>query len=407
MSSKRLFYVVDDRIEIVETFVAMLSSAGHDASGSTSVHHALQDIIRLKPDCVLVDLMMPELDGIAFCQEIRRHPGLDRTKFVVVSGKPYDFDRRQAAAVGAAGYITKPVRLDFVQHLEKMLADRAELRFWGVRGTLPVPGSRALRYGGNTSCVTLSLENDRLFILDGGTGIKELSNHLLARKGRISAKIFITHPHWDHINALPYFTPFYMQGNEFEVLGAVHGELTMADLFGAQMSGVYFPVTTREFAARISFRDLREQEFEIDGVAVRTMLLCHPGICLGYRFTVQGKSVCYVTDQELFPPSRPEHDPQYVDRLTDFVRDADVLITDTTYSDEEYRSKIGWGHSCISAAATLADRAGVKELCLFHHDPDQTDADIDRKLASTQELLRELHSPTICRAPAEGDTILL
>jgi phosphoribosyl 1,2-cyclic phosphodiesterase len=381
--------------------------AGYAAKGSTSPVDAIAEIVREKPDCVLVDLMMPELDGLSFCHQLRQHHELDETKIVVLTGKTYDFDRSRALALGASGYIVKPFRPELVAQLEAILAGRVELKFWGVRGTLPVPGRQSLRYGGNTSCLTLSPGRDRLFILDGGTGIKKLSDELMARKKRVSARIFLSHPHWDHINALPYFAPFYVKGNEFEVLGASHGPLGVEQLFRAQMEGVFFPVTMREFGARVTFRDLKEQSFEVDGVAVQTMLLSHPGVCLGYRFAVDGKSICYVTDNELFPEDVPEHNPQYLRHLAEFVGGADLLVTDTTYTDEGYRTKIGWGHSSVGAVVRLAHEAGVKELCLFHHDPDQTDDDIDAKFASAQERLAALQSRTRCRAPREGDTIIL
>ena len=119
-----------------------------------------------------------------------------------------------------------------------------------MRGTLPISRNDSVRYGGNTSCVSLSLPDGRLFIFDAGSGIKALSDALLAAKRtRIDGKILISHPHWDHINALPFFAPFYVQGNQFEICGASHGDITMRDLVSAQMDGVYFPVTVHEFAA--------------------------------------------------------------------------------------------------------------------------------------------------------------
>jgi len=137
------------------------------------------------------------------------------------------------------------------------------------------------------------------------------------------------------------------------------------------------------------------------------MLLSHPGYCLGYRLSSRGRTVCYITDNELYPPGTPRHNPRYADQLAAFVREADVLITDTTYRDHEYPSKVDWGHSCVSQVADLAARAEVKRLHLFHHDPDQTDADIDLKLDETRKELLRLGSSVVCDAPAEGSELVL
>jgi phosphoribosyl 1,2-cyclic phosphodiesterase len=289
--------------------------------------------------------------------------------------------------------------------VERVPSSRISFKFWGVRGTLPVPGEMSLRYGGNTPCVTLAFDNGELFVFDAGSGIKELSNYLMSRStGRIEAKIFISHPHWDHINSLPFLAPLYIAGNEFEVCGPANGDRGMRQLVGAQMDGIFFPITMREFAAQVLFRDLVEETFGVGDIEIRTMLLSHPGRCLGYRVVYREKSVCYITDNELFPPDLPQHDPAYLERLTGFVEGADALITDTTYTEDEYRGKVGWGHSAVGQVAELAHRAGVKAFYLFHHDPEQTDDHIDAKLASAREVLNGLGSKTECVAPAEGET---
>lgn len=224
---------------------------------------------------------------------------------------------------------------------------------------------------------------------------------------RLEAKIFISHPHWDHINALPFFVPLFIPGNEFEILGATQGDLTVREMISNQMDGVCFPVTIREFGSRVYFRDLRGETLKINGATIETMLLSHPGYCLGYRINYNGKSVCYITDNELFLPDNDSHNARYVDMLAQFVGNADALITDTTYTDEEYKTKVGWGHSCISQVAQLAHVAKVKTLYIFHHDPDQDDNAIDRKLEMTREKLEKLGSDTQCLAPAEGDKVFL
>ena len=204
--------------------------------------------------------MMPELDGYELCRRLRLLPALAATKLVVVSSKAYPFERKRAAELGANGYFVKPVNpASFVADLERLVADTLTLTFWGVRGTVPISRPDSHRYGGNTSCVSLDFPDGRLFVFDAGTGIKALSDALLAsRRNRLDGRILISHPHWDHINALPFFVPFYVQGNQFEICGASHGDITMRDLFSAQMDGVYFPITVREFSASLTYRDLSE-----------------------------------------------------------------------------------------------------------------------------------------------------
>lgn len=399
--------VVDDDDIMSAMMSELLKQSGHHVTVISSGKEALQKIPELVPDCILLDLMMPGIDGLTVLQELVKEESLADTRYIVVSAKAYEFDRQQAYRYGAHGFLTKPINpKTFVDCVARILGDYMNVSFWGVRGTLPVTGEKSLRYGGNTSCVSIEFPRDQIFIFDAGSGIKSLSDHLIAQqRKRINGKIFVSHPHWDHINALPFFVPLYVQGNEFEILGAQHGNLSMREIVSAQMDGVYFPITLTEFAARVYFRDLCEETIEIDNVSVSTMLLSHPGVCLGYRIDYNGRSVCYITDNEMFMEDNEFHNPHYEQKLADFVRGAEILITDTTYTDAEYKSKVGWGHSCVSKVANLAHAAEVKYLYLFHHDPDQDDGDIDVKLETVKEILADLESETICVAPKEGDLI--
>jgi phosphoribosyl 1,2-cyclic phosphodiesterase/ActR/RegA family two-component response regulator len=382
-------YIVDDSQMQTEIARALLEKAGHTVLVNSSSVAALRDIPERRPDCVLTDLMMPELDGYELCRRLRSMTELAGTKLIIMSTKAYAFERKRAFELGASGYFVKPLDpTAFVTELERIVADRLRLTFWGVRGTLPISRQDSMRYGGNTSCVSVSFPDGRLFVFDAGTGIKALADSLNAEgRTRIDGRILISHPHWDHINALPFFGPFYVPGNQFEICGPSHGDVTMRDLITAQMDGVYFPITVREFAASIGYRDLSEGQFDIGGVAVQTMLLSHPGNCLGYRLRHGTRSICYVTDNEIYYPDSPHYSEEYVERLVEFTHHADLLITDCTFTDDEYRRKMSWGHSSVSQVADLAARARVKTLCLFHHDPDQTDAMVDGKLARMQELL--------------------
>ena len=404
------FFIVDDDPDTLALVSRLLTDAGHEVVVRASSTGAVRDIPDARPDCVITDLMMPVMDGFELTRELRRRPELAAMKIVILSAKSYDFDRRRAKEMGADGYLTKPInRETFLKSINEMVSDRLAVHYWGVHGTLPVPGDAYTRYGGNTPCVSVEVSGEPLYVFDCGSGIKRLSDKVMAGTSgeRLSARVFISHTHWDHINTVPFFAPLYIRGNQIEVFGPYQGNLTIERAISAQMESVYFPVTIREFGARLMFRDLREETLEFGPVRIDTMLLRHPGYCLGYKFTCRDRVICYITDNELYLPTDPRHDARYVERLADFVRRADVLITDTTYRDHEYPSKVDWGHSCVSQVADLAARAEVKRLHLFHHDPDQTDADIDLKLDETRKELLRLGSSVICDAPAEGSELVL
>jgi phosphoribosyl 1,2-cyclic phosphodiesterase/CheY-like chemotaxis protein len=403
MGGKLTVYVVDDSRTQAEIARALLEKAGHNVILSTASQEALARIPCVKPDCVLFDLMMPGLDGYELCRRLRAMPELAATRLVVVSSKAYPFERKRAFEMGADGYFVKPLSpATFATDVERLVAGTLTVSFWGVRGTLPVSRPDARRYGGNTLCVSVDFPDGKLFVFDAGSGIRALSDALLAGgRTRLDAHVLISHPHWDHINALPFFVPLYMQGNRFEICGPTHGDITMRGLINAQMDGVYFPITTREFAADVQYRDLAEGTYDIGGVSVRTMLLSHPGNCLGYRLEYAGRSVCYVTDNELYPADSAHRSEEYAERLVEFCRDADVLITDCTYTDADYPRFIHWGHSSVSQVAELAWRARVRALNLVHHDPGQNDDAIDAKLAGVEAWLASRGASTRVTAPVE------
>jgi CheY-like chemotaxis protein len=403
------FYTVDDDPDILALLRRVLEKAGHTVVSSESSQQALKEIPGVRPDCVITDLMMPEMDGFELCRELRRRPELESMKIIVLSAKSYDFDRRRARELGADGYIVKPINTEtMLASIDEFVSNQMAVAYWGVHGTLPVPGPRTLRRGGNTSCVSIEIGGEPLYIFDCGSGIKQLSDSIMAAGAqRFSGRIFISHTHWDHINTVPFFAPLYVRGNQVEIYGPYQGDLTIARAIAAQMEGVYFPVTIREFGAHLVFRDLREETLDFGAVRIETLLLKHPGSCLGYKVTCHGRSVCYITDNELYLPSDPRRDQRYLERLVDFVRGTDLLITDTTYRDHEYPSKVDWGHSCVSEVADLAVRAQAKRLHLFHHDPDQSDDDIDRKLDETRAHVSRLGGSVECDAPAEKSRVVL
>jgi phosphoribosyl 1,2-cyclic phosphodiesterase len=404
------FCIVDDDPDVLALIGFLIEGAGHSVRLFESSGRALTEIPAICPDCIITDVMMPGIDGLELTRELRKDERLAATKIVVLSAKAYEFDRRRAREMGADGYLNKPIQRDtFLAQVMELISDHIKVSYWGVHGTLPVPGPETVRYGGNTPCVSVEIPGEPIHIFDCGSGIRRLSAQLMRRgDDRLTGRIFISHAHWDHINTVPFFAPLYVRGNEFEVYGPHQGDLTIERAVSAQMEGVYFPVTIREFGAHVVFRDLREEGFDCGPVRIDTMLLSHPGYCLGYCITVRGRKVCYITDNELYNPGDPRRDERYVKRLADFVSGADVLITDTTYRDREYADHVDWGHSSVSQVAQLAALAQVKRLHLFHHDPDQTDADIDLKLRETRDRLDRLGAGAVqCESPAELSKLVI
>jgi phosphoribosyl 1,2-cyclic phosphodiesterase len=277
--------------------------------------------------------------------------------------------------------------------------------FWGVRGSIPCPGPNTVKYGGNTACLELRFDpNDRLIILDAGSGIRELALSVLRKdlpKGPLKTKLFLTHTHWDHIMGFPFFVPIFIPNTELEIYGPVtYEEDTLDKIVGDQLRYRYFPVRLEELRAKIEYFHLKESDKDLgNGLHLRTKYLNHPILVLGYRFEYQGKVFCTIYDHEPFrnvfdvAPGSPGYDEAAVhegevaaqeenQKVMDFYRDADLLVHDTQYTHAEYmKGKIGWGHSSFEWAINNANRAGVKHLVLFHHDPERKDAELDALLA--------------------------
>ncbi|MBP7603666.1 MAG: MBL fold metallo-hydrolase [Spirochaetes bacterium] len=259
-----------------------------------------------------------------------------------------------------------------------------KVTFWGVRGSIPVPGPTTVKYGGNTSCLEIRSDEGDWIIFDAGTGLRALGDSLdLSKKHEIN--LMISHPHWDHINGFPFFTPIYIPGNRVTVYGPSTFELTMEDVIAGQMKYSYFPVRTAELSADLRFRELREEEIRVGNYTVRTQMLNHPVTCLGYRVTYKGRVFIYLGDNEpyynVFNDSDPETEAvalQMNERLVEFVRGADTLVADSQYVPAEYGSHKGWGHSHTHHVVNLALKAKVKHLFFFHHEPLRTDAELDR-----------------------------
>ena len=280
-----------------------------------------------------------------------------------------------------------------------------DLTFWGVRGSIPAPGPGTVRFGGNTSCVSLRTSGDKLIILDCGTGARNLGNSLLGGpfgKGAGQASILLSHAHWDHIQGFPFFVPLYIQGNAFRIHGGAQSSPMLEGILEGQMAPQYFPVQTlKNMGASIDILAIAEGEPLILGgckVTARTNPHGRSG-ALAFRIEDAGRVLVYASDAGYAATGAPKES-------IDLYRGADILVHDSTYTPDERQPYMDRGYSSVDDAVTVAVAAKVKRLVLFHYDQDYTDADVDALVARARRLLDEAGGQAIeVSGAVEGETL--
>jgi phosphoribosyl 1,2-cyclic phosphodiesterase len=301
-----------------------------------------------------------------------------------------------------------------------------KVKFWGVRGSIPVPGKSTNRYGGNTSCVEIRPRGGWPIVIDAGTGIRRLGKHLMDGafgEGHGTAHILISHTHWDHIQGMPFFSPLYRRGNKMHVFARQQADTHLQAVFASQTEDPYFPVPLTALEADIQFHELVEgSRFEIDGATVSCTRLNHPWVAMAYRLDCDGASAVYCSDTAPFtdillehefiakPPVPGEALPRSMSEklaemragLVALCKGVDLLIYDTQFTVDEYRQRPHWGHSTPEDALIIAREAGVKTLCLYHHAPMRTDEAQDAILMSTRWTAKQAGDPFEVIAAYEG-----
>lgn len=288
------------------------------------------------------------------------------------------------------------------------------VRFWGVRGSIPTPGPRTRRYGGNTSCVEVRIDDD-LLVFDAGTGMRELGVQLMKEKRKeLTVHLFLSHPHWDHIQGFPFFAPAYAKTTTLYVYGP-KGDDKNYQLLSGQMSNAYFPVRFSDLNANIVARSFDGVSVKAGNVKVSAFGQKHPGGSVGFRVEHEKRSVVFATDSELdqllVDPNIVKKDPEALRELpkdlVQAIRGADLLIADAQYTDAEYAQKVGWGHPRATTVVDFAVQGKVRQLALTHHDPMHSDRDVDLMVLECQERAEALGTELEVFGAREGVTLKL
>ncbi|PYK97717.1 MAG: hypothetical protein DME19_15295 [Verrucomicrobia bacterium] len=433
--------LIDEDAGFRELMSKWLTVGGWSVLEANDGEDGIQLTVEHQPDAVICDLLMPRCNGFQVCRSIREQGGnIQQPKIIVTTGSGYATDQQNAMEVGADEYLIKPFRADeLIRILERrparqiavsaapplppkahaiLPADQPpRLKFWGVRGSIPTPGPGTVQYGGNTSCVEVRADGE-IIILDAGSGIRRLGLSLAQefKDQPIDLTLLITHTHWDHIQGFPFFVPAYNPENKLRILGYEGARNGLYSTLTYQMESPYFPVSLQHMPGNIDVTELKELEFSVGKVRVKAAFVNHPGVCVGYRLFSSAGSIAYLPDNEPFQRMRSHPGGQETsDRLEalkyasdqdqkiiEFLKDADVLIIDSQYDDAEYQSHVGWGHGCVEDVVALALFAKVRQLFLFHHDPDHDDAQISKMLGWARQLVAMQGESLAVDAAREG-----
>jgi phosphoribosyl 1,2-cyclic phosphodiesterase len=280
-----------------------------------------------------------------------------------------------------------------------------KVKFWGTRGSIAVPGKQTIRYGGNTTCLEITLGSGRVVVIDAGTGIRALGDKLSSENESIDIHLLVTHIHWDHVLGFPYFTPLYKTTSTIRIDGCPTCINGLRNTFENKMGDGFFPVKFADLKAGIHYLDVLQQKpLEIDGTLIDAVPLHHPQGGFGFRFKEGEKTLVFLTDNELGGDNR---NGRSTGDYVEFCSNADLLIHDAQFTPQEIGERRNWGHSDYSAAFHLALEAGVKKLILFHHDPSRTDGQVAHIQGACAEMAKDHKSPLIIEAAREESQIIL
>jgi phosphoribosyl 1,2-cyclic phosphodiesterase/ActR/RegA family two-component response regulator len=397
---------------LIDTF----NKNGYTLLFSENEEEGLKVLSSKKPNLIFVPLLLGSTHGISILKKTRNMPGGEKIGVVITKGKALIQDYNVAINCGANYYLAKPCTPDLALALAEQFFDKglkpapfpdiipsyaegkpfipipekksSYIKFWGTRGSIPVSGLDYYNYGGNTSCLEIH-DEDNIIIIDAGTGIRPLGNEILSHPQTKHLHLLISHTHWDHIIGFPFFTPVYIPGYTIDIHAPRGFGKNVEELFTGMLDHDYFPVRLDEMQSTFNFNVLSEtQVLKIGNIEIFNTYAIHPGATLCFKIKSPKHTIGYCTDNEILVGYQGHPNDIDIDHpdlqpykyLIDFYKDCDIIIHEAQYSPEEYKNKIGWGHSSITNAMILMQHLNAKEWIITHHDPSHNDKALSEKL---------------------------
>lgn len=279
-----------------------------------------------------------------------------------------------------------------------------KVKFWGARGSIPSPGPGTVRIGGNTTCVEITANDNHRIIIDAGTGIRTLGRELISKGKKEPITLLLTHSHWDHLAGFIFFAPAFSKDFTIDVYGNLMAqEVLFSDIF-QRSDNRYFPVNMDNFQANFTFHDKFPENFIIHDILIEKINLNHPGNGFGYKFTYEGKSVAFISDNEIGMECKSGNTS---DQICAFCQDVNLLIHDAQFLPSEIENHRGWGHSTYEEVINLAEKTNVKEIILTHHSPERYDEECIAIRSQARSLIYKRGLKMKCNLAIEGDTSLI
>ena len=406
--------IVDDDPLVSDLTTFLLKDAGYETELVQDSLKALAAIKSARPALVILDILMPGIDGLTLCQQIKSDPSLKDIKVAILTSKSFQADKDRAIKLGADAFIEKPFNVNtFAQRIREILgtadirqpaaaSETLKIKFWGCRGAMASPIAVS-RYGRRTSCVSIEFK-DRLLAFDAGSGLLDLGTQILKEGKHNKTWLFLTHFHTDHFEGLGSFACARATGQTLYITGPNGSDQSLADAVNSAFSD---SLSTQPIAAEIQLYQVNEGGYEImAGMKLTSFYVNHPTTTLGYRLKVQGKTLVYCPVGEIYGDAATAQQ-DYDQKLGALCQGADMIIHDANFTEADYEANKGQGHSSVSNVVHFAARHDIKRLALFHYNGRYSDETVDQMLAQAQEIILKNGYALQCAAAVEGSTLVI